>query len=626
MQAVPGKAALSNVRIEEVLETRQLSYFVIACQYKNHAEAAAGAGISSSALSENINQLEQDLGIKLFQRGPIGHYPTEAARWLYQRIEPVLQTIEAAEAGTYSDLASTIGDLTISTPLQFALGRLSRAISLAVRQLRAIHPGLVSRVRFEVPVDPNGTHLHSDVVIDYGGESEEAGSFPLYHDDWIAVTNFDRGAEVGRVVDLATLRRLQILMPPLLPAQRHHLRAYCALHDLPEPKLIEDDIGTFPRLSRDSEPFALLAPRSLVAAGLSRLQLDHATLPEELTSPVIARIADHGAARDFVRLLAGILASPTVPVLYQPSITLRQLRYFLALTDQLNLTAAARKLHVVQPALSGQLRKLEKTLGIPLFERHHMGLTPTAAASGLTHLFKEAIEQCDQVAVQANRIAPAETQRIIIGVVPLASHLGPLSQALAAALESWICRFPAIKLQVVETPASALSRWVDSGEISLAIVEAHVSRSSQLDLQNRDRLVVVSKADGDLLPAGDMSFSDCVALPLVLPGPVFGLRQILDQAAERAGLVFTPQMEVNSISLILALVRRMRIATILPESAVTNIVLPDGFQHNTIVDPPLSRRLSIVFSTDRNLTGPERELVELLKHHLAQQCDGNPEL
>lgn len=606
------------------MESRQLSYFVIACQYKNHAEAAADAGISSSALSENINQLEQDLGIKLFQRGPLGYYPTEAARWLYQRIEPVLQTIEAAEEGAYFDLASTITDITISTPLQFTLGRLSRGISLAVRQLRATHPDLVSRVRFEVPVDPDVAHLNSDVVIDYGDESGEEGSSLLYRDDWIAVTNFDRGAQAGRVVDLPTLRRLQILMPLLLPAQRHQLRAYCALHGLPAPTLVEDDVGTFPRLSRDSEPFALLAPRSLVAAGLTRLQLDHATLPEELTSPVIARTACDAAARDFVHLLTGILAAPAVPVLYQPSITLRQLRYFLALIDQLNVTAAARKLHVVQPALSGQLRKLEKTLGRPLFERHHMGLTPTATASGLSYLFKEAIEQCDQVVVQANRIAPAETQKITVGVLPLASHLGPLSQALAGALESWVGRFPTIKLQVVEAPASTLNRWVDSGEISLAIVEAQVSRSSQLDLQNRDRLVVVSKASCDLLSPGDVAFSDCVALPLVLPGPVFGLRQILDQAAERAGLAFTPQMEVNSISLILALVGRMRIATILPESAVAHIAPPGVFRQNAIVDPPLSRRLSIVFSTDRNLTGPERELVELLKHHLAQQGDSNP--
>ena len=132
---------------------------------------------------------------------------------------------------------------------------------------------------------------------DYGDESDGEGTFLLYRDDWIAVTNFERGAQAGRVVDLPALRRLQILMPPLLAAQRRQLRTYCTRHGLPEPTLAEDDVGTFPRLSRDSEPFALLAPRSLVAAGLSRLQLDHATFDHcNLTMSRFPRADLHAAS------------------------------------------------------------------------------------------------------------------------------------------------------------------------------------------------------------------------------------------------------------------------------------------------------------------------------------------
>lgn len=609
------------------MELRQLSYFIVACQHKNHAEAAAQAGISASALSENLNLLEQELGIKLFQRGPLGHFPSEAARWLYQNVEPVLQLAEAAEAGLPLDEPRQFSRLEVTTPLQFMLGRLSRAASLAVRALRQTHPEVVARVRFRadapvgegarpVPVQAGG-QLVENIVIDYAGQDDLGESTLLFEDDWIAITNFNRSAEQGRVIDLESLRDLPLLLPPLLPAQTQHARNYCTRHDLPAPVVIEEDVGTFPRLSRDARPFALLAPRSLVAGGLSRLQLDHASLPAELTSPVVARTsAGSSSAKAYLDVLQKILREPDTPVLYNPGITLRQMRYFLTLLDQLNMTAAARKLHVVQPALSNQLRKLEAVVGKPLFERHRTGLKPTSSAHSLAYLVEKAVAKCDHVAFQASRLSSAQGERLSIGVVPLVNHTGALVEALAGALDEWTTAFPNVKLQVVEAPANVLHRWVEAGQISFGMVEAHVSRSLQLDLNSQDRLVVVSKADSKLLPPGDIAFEHVATMPLVLPSEIFGLRQLLDRAAESAGLAIVPQMEVNSLAMVLALVRRMRLATVMPEASVRPFASEGIFQFNTIVDPIIYRRLSIIFSTGRSLTEIERALVGTLRRHL----------
>lgn len=606
------------------MELRQLSYFVVACQHKNHAEAAAQAGISASALSENLNLLEQELGIKLFQRGPLGHYPSEAARWLYQNVEPVLQLAEAAETVFAADPPQPFRRLEITTPLQFMLGRLSRAASLAVRALRTSHPDVVARVRFrpDPPAD-EATGAAGEapqiarVVIDYA-DQDGADHQLLFHDDWIAITNFDRNAEQGRVIDFETLRGLRLLLPPLLPTQTQHARSYCARHNLPDPVIIEEDVGTFPKLSRDARPFALLAPRSLVAGGLSRLQLDHVSLPEDLSSPVVAQVvAGNGAGEAYVRALQRILQEPTPSVLYEPTITLRQMRYFLTLLDQLNMTAAARKLHVVQPALSNQLRKLETTVGKPLFERQRTGLKPTPEAHTLAYLVGEAVEQCDYVAFQAAREASALGQRLTIGTVPLVNHTSALVEALAGAVEEWTNVFPNVKLQIVEAPSTVLHRWAEAGQISFGLVETHVSRSLQLDLKSQDRLTVITRADSKLLPRGDVAFARVAALPLVLPSENFGLRQLVERAADAEGLTITPQMEVNSLTMALALVRRMPLATIMPETSLRSFAAAGVFQFNTIVDPEIYRRLSIVFSTGRSLTEIERMLVATLRRHLA---------
>jgi len=466
------------------------------------------------------------------------------------------------------------------------------------------------------PVQAGGQRVEN-IIIDYAGQDDLGQDTLLFEDDWIAITNFNRSAEQGRVIDFESLRNLPLLLPPLLPAQTQHARNYCTHHDLPAPVVIEEDVGTFPRLSRDARPFALLAPRSLVAGGLSRLQLDHASLPAELTSPVVARTSAHNSSgKAYLQLLQKILMEPDTPVLYNPSITLRQMRYFLTLLDQLNMTAAARKLHVVQPALSNQLRKLEAVVGKPLFERHRTGLKPTSSAHPLAYLVEKAVAKCDHVASQASRFASAQGERLSIGVVPLVNHTGALVEALAGALDEWTSAFPNVKLQVVEAPANVLHRWVEAGQISFGMVEAHVSRSLQLDLNSQDKLVVVSKADSKLLPPGDIAFEHVAAMPLVLPSEIFGLRQLLDRAAESAGLAIVPQMEVNSLAMVLALVRRMRLATVMPEASVRPFASEGIFQFNTIVDPIIYRRLSIIFSTDRSLTEIERALVGTLRRHL----------
>jgi DNA-binding transcriptional LysR family regulator len=158
---------------------------------------------------------------------------------------------------------------------------------------------------------------------------------------------------------------------------------------------------------------------------------------------------------------------------------------------------------------------------------------------------------------------------------------------------------------------------VESGAISFALVEAHVSRTSQLDLHTRDSFGVVSRAAAAILQPGDVPLRQLADLPLVLPGDAFGLRQILDRAAGELDMRLVPQMEVNSLTMILALIRRMPLATILPQPAVRPYVEAGILQFNPIVEPAISRRLSILFSAARSLTEIERSLIATLREMLA---------
>src|SRR5260370_41230811 len=60
---------------------------------------------------------------------------------------------------------------------------------------------------------------------------------------------------------------------------------------------------------------------------------------------------------------------------------LRQLHYFVVVVEEAQMTRAAARLHIAQPALSQAIGKLETDLGVRLFERHSRGVTPTEAGT-----------------------------------------------------------------------------------------------------------------------------------------------------------------------------------------------------------------------------------------------------
>jgi len=613
------------------MKTRQLSYFLLACQHRNHADAAAKIGVSASTLSENLSLLEEELALTLFQRGPLGHYPTVAARWLYQNVEPMLQLLEAAEVSLPRQSVSQPERLLITSPLQFMVGRISRASSLAVRELRERFPNVFATARFAMremdtrageqsacnwashPDDAEGR-----VVLDYALDDAANNGAVIFQDDWILVSNVERHTESKQIIEFEKLRQLPLLIPPLAPAQVKRARAYCARYELPDPTIVEEDEGTFPRLSRGADPFFMMAPRSLVEGGLLRLHLHQAGLPAKLTSAVVARIvADRPAARTYITLLRRIIKNSDPVVVYEPKITMRQMRYFLAMRDQLNVTAAAQRLNVAQPALSNQLRKLEAVFGRQLFRRHSTGLEPTPDTHRLASFFEPAVRQWDQTASRARHLAAERRTRLSIGIIPLVNHSGPMIEALAAAFEEWTRSHPGLKVQVMEAPTQVLHRCVQAGTISFALVEAHIAHSSRLDLKRQDALGVVSNPKFALLPPGQVPLARVADLRLALPSEIFGLRQLLNRAADNIGVRLVPDIEVNSLTMLLALVQRMPLATIMPQISVQSNVAAGTLQFNKISDPEIRRRLSVIFSTARSLTAIERDLIGILRRHLA---------
>lgn len=97
---------------------------------------------------------------------------------------------------------------------------------------------------------------------------------------------------------------------------------------------------------------------------------------------------------------------------------LRHLRYFLAVADSGSVAAAARQLHIVQPALSRQIRDLEEELGAPLFSRSAKGVELTAAGAQFALDARRLLIDMESARQRALRVAHGQTGSLRIGVSP----------------------------------------------------------------------------------------------------------------------------------------------------------------------------------------------------------------
>jgi len=113
------------------------------------------------------------------------------------------------------------------------------------------------------------------------------------------------------------------------------------------------------------------------------------------------------------------------------SVDLRDLRYFVRVAATRNLSRAALALHVAQPALSRQVRELERELGSKLLARHPKGVTPTLAGEAFARGAAQVLADTAAAIARADATAAGRRGRVTLGALRLA-----IKQGFVAELEA----------------------------------------------------------------------------------------------------------------------------------------------------------------------------------------------
>jgi LysR family nitrogen assimilation transcriptional regulator len=288
---------------------------------------------------------------------------------------------------------------------------------------------------------------------------------------------------------------------------------------------------------------------------------------------------------------------------------LKQMQYFLCLALEGNVTRAARQLNIVQPALSMQIAKLEKSLDKKLFYRGSRGMSLTPAGEALAQRIAPIMTEIDRARDEMAQLDGEVSGRVNIGMITSAAQSTlPVSSAKIAA------KYPQIHLLVCEGYSETMLEWVTAGQLDIAIVNTPAPRlpPTAHHILDEEMMLAYGASNKVALPKV-VSFDRIESLDIVIPSRRHGLRRILDDAAADAGFSLKPRLEIDTLSAICEVVAT---TTVLPGIALQSALAANKIRARRLRNPSIVRSVAWVTNPRRNVSAAMSAVMDIITEDL----------
>lgn len=197
---------------------------------------------------------------------------------------------------------------------------------------------------------------------------------------------------------------------------------------------------------------------------------------------------------------------------------LRVLNYFVATAEELNMTRAAQKLLVSQPALSRQIADLEDELGVKLFNRQPRHLTLTPAGQYLLEQAKEIL------ALTTKTKSNLQSSAVISGDLTIAAGESYAMQRIMDILSNIIQDYPTVKIHILSGDYEFAEKKLNIGTVDFAVIIGNLNLSNYASLQLPEKDVW-----GVLMPEDD----PLIKKDMITPADLIGRNILNSQQADR---------------------------------------------------------------------------------------------
>ena len=248
-------------------------------------------------------------------------------------------------------------------------------------------------------------------------------------------------------------------------------------------------------------------------------------------------------------------------------LNLHHLEVFHAVARAGSVSRGADALGISQPAVSKQLRQLERAVGTPLLDRHAKGVRPTAAGAVLAEHAARIFALTAAAEAAVADVAGLRAGRLRVGAGPTAGVY-----LLPRAIVAFRRAHPAVRLSAETEGPDVLRQRLLDGLIDLAVTEAPVAPAAELTatVLLHDVLVPVAAAHSPLAARRSVPPDEFCREPFVARQTATGEASLAERTLASRGLAVTPVLTVDSTEAIkqavmagvgVALVSRLAVAT-----------------------------------------------------------------
>ncbi|MEP6999097.1 MAG: LysR family transcriptional regulator [bacterium] len=547
------------------MELRHLRYFIAVAEESTLIAAAKRLRVAQPALTRQIHDLERDIGVDLFERGPRGVELTPAgevclvsARHILRQVETAIERARGSSRGIVGRCRICVGARSLASGL----------IARIVAQVHAEYPAIELVVTEGVGFRQWNSIQQGEMDIglgfpankDYPDLASETLDYDIF--DAILVSSTHRVASrasvsLGDMTEDTFLAWKSKLLPDFIRQQKTE---FARVGFTPARTREFEDIFSIAAMVAAGQGWTLFptSNSALAVSGSTIVPLDGFKLP--IPHAVVSRRAEQQpVVRTVLAIIrrvmtaerATTLSGPAIPSdsLVPPplegasvddaadepagerAIELRHLRYFFGVVESKSFGRAAERLELTQPALSRQIRDLERTVGVDLLERAARGATTTPAGESFFASTRRILDEANALPAEAQRARRGMVARCVLGAVSTSGAHGLLNDLIRRSAQE----LPHLEIFVEDYHTPMQPAALRSAVIDLGL--CHASPLSPVEERGLIREPLVTDvvncalvaADGPLADQSSLSFGDLVDVPFLFPNRAFqpGLYDLL---------------------------------------------------------------------------------------------------
>jgi DNA-binding transcriptional LysR family regulator len=287
---------------------------------------------------------------------------------------------------------------------------------------------------------------------------------------------------------------------------------------------------------------------------------------------------------------------------------LTDLRLFVAVAEDANLTRGAARCHLAPSSASHRLKALEEALGAPLLERLPRGVRLTRAGEVLLQGARQVFAQLEQMHADLAPYAQGIRAQVVVH-----ANTNATNSFLPDDLGGYLHAHPQVRVSLKESTSPEVLRAVAAGEAEVGVVAGSVDGSGlESRPYRRDRLVLAVPPGHPIAARGQVKFAEVATEPFVLLHAGSAIHTFMMGMAADLGVTLDARIQVNSFEAILRMVGAGVGFGMVPASAIARHPNPRSFAVVSLDEAWADRNLRICVRRFADLSAHARALVEHL--------------